>query len=122
MVSKSSDYNFNSLLVTKCFKSHSHDILQFLTRKDIDNLKLVNKAFLDICDCHALFSNSIRQLGDLFKMNVDIDTPNAQKKSKFRERFNFNKSINDMYKGNETISTRIYSGRSRISLSSDSIL
>lgn len=107
------NYNkfIDQLLLTKCFKENSYEILQFLSREDIHNLKRANKFFLDICECHLLFSESIESLGDLFKMTIDEQPQAIKKQSKVREKFNFNKPMEKYYKNTKQYSERIQSAK-----------
>lgn len=83
----------------EAFSNNSQEILQFLDEEDIASLKLTNKFFLDICDCHQLFSNTIKELGKLFSISVEpTGIEPEKKKSKFREKYNFNKPIGVYYK------------------------
>ena len=81
----------------EAFTNNSQEILQFLDEDDIHNLKLTNKFFLDICDCHLLLSETMKQLGSLFSISVESQEP-PKKTSKFKEKFNFNKPIGVYYK------------------------
>lgn len=113
------------------FESHSYEICQFLTKEDLKNLKLANKFFYDLCDCYLLFEESISSLQNLFKnsiinenientdklesevQNNSIEVKGSVKKSKFKEKFDFNKSMNEFYKGSDTLNKRIQSGKRR---------
>jgi hypothetical protein len=95
------------------FNTFSYDILQFLNKKDIKNLKSANKFFFEICECHLLLSESIKGLNTLFSNSLLDETTNQQKKSKFKEKYNFNKSMNEFYKGSEILSNRIKSAKKK---------
>lgn len=83
----------------EAFTNNSQEILQFLEEDDINNLKCANKFFNEICECHLLFSQTMKQLSNLFSISVNVDTQEQpQKKSKFKEKFNFNKPIGVYYK------------------------
>jgi hypothetical protein len=103
------------------FYSFSYEIFQFLEKSDLTNLKLTNKIFWDICDCHELFSDSIKSLDKIFLNSLEINNlknedgvnKQVEKKSKLKEKFNFNRSMNEFYKGTEKYKTRIESGKRR---------
>ena len=96
------------------FNTYSYDILQFLTKKDIKNLKSANKFFFEICECHLLLFESFKGLNTLFSNSlIDETTKTEQKKSKFKEKYNFNKSMNEFYKGSEILSNRIKSAKKK---------
>ena len=87
----------------KAFTIISYNLLEYLTEEEKQNLKLVNKHVNDIVDCGDLFKTSINSLGKLFyKENLfedeDLKNKPLEKKSKFKEKFTFNKSLNDLYK------------------------
>lgn len=99
-------------LIKEAFKENSYEILQFLDKEDIVNLKQVNYFFFDLCECHELFSNSMDSLGKLFTMSVNTSSIVAKPKtSKLREKYNFNKPINEYYKNSAEYNKRIQSGR-----------
>lgn len=99
-------------LMKEAFKENSYEILQFLGKEDISNLKHVNHFFLDLCDCYQLFSNSIGSLSKLFSMSVNTSSIIAKPKtSKLREKYNFNKPINEYYKFSAEYNKRIQSGK-----------
>ena len=70
--------------------------------EDMKNLKLTNKFLQDIVECNELFSSSIKSLSGLFNKIIieeEDNKPNEkEKKSKFKEKFQFNKSMNELYK------------------------
>jgi len=102
------------------FQSHSYEIFMFLDSKDLLNLKLTNKFFYDVCDCHQLLNQSIKSLqilyfNSLFDGEDGLQNSNtndkSNKKSKFKEKYDFNKSINQFYKGTEIYNQRIQSAK-----------
>jgi hypothetical protein len=98
------------------FQTHSYEIFEFLDKEDITNLSLSNKFFNELCECHLLFTNSVKSLGNLFQKSIDnnnILVTTEVKKSKFKEKFEFNKSMNKFYKGTEVYNNRIQSGRKK---------
>ena len=96
------------------FKNNSYEILQFLTSDDIQNLKLTNHFFLDICDCHELLGQSMKSLSELFSRTINISVKDDKpKKSKFKEKFNFNKPIGEYYKPSKEYMKRIESATKR---------
>ena len=99
-------------LLETVFKNNSFEIFQFLEKDDIDNLQKTNKFFLNICDCYLLMDNSMKSLGNLFAISFQEDKKNPEKKSKVREKYNFNKPIGEYYKKNDdSYFNRIYSGK-----------
>ena len=99
-------------LLETIFKNNSFEIFQFLDKDDIENLEKTNKFFLNICDCYLLMDNSIKSLGNLFAISFQEDKKNPEKKSKVREKYNFNKPIGEYYKKNDdSYFNRIYSGK-----------
>ena len=110
----SSDYP----MMKPVFQQHSFEIFQFLERSDLNNLKATNKFFNELCDCHFLFSDSIKTLSNLFLNTIKEETQIIQndgqeKKSKFKEKYNFNKSMNQFYKNSEILNKRIQSGKNK---------
>ncbi len=90
----------------KAFSIVSYEVFQYLNEEDIRNLRATNKYFLDMCDCNQLFNKTMKSLVDLFKKELIIEdednrSKNNTKTSKFKEKFNFNKSMNDLYKHSE---------------------
>ena len=71
-------------LLEKCFKENSFEIMQFLDKDDIDKLKLVNKFFNNLCECHLLFNDSINSLNNLFNMTINDKVEPMKKGSKLR--------------------------------------
>ena len=100
-------------LLEKCFKDNSYEILQFLDKEDLDNLKLVNKFFNNLCDCHSLFNNSINSLNNLFNITINDKVEPIKKGSKLREKYNFNKPMEQYYKNSKEYKERIQSGMRR---------
>ncbi len=106
-------------LFKNVFTSHSNNIIQYLQKKDIDSLRNTNKFIYDICECHFLLSDSINRLSKLFSSSIihssnketNKQTVNIEKKSKFKEKYNFNKSIDEYYKGSYIYEKRIQSAR-----------
>ena len=100
-------------LLETVFKNNSYEIFQFLEKEDIENLEKTNKFFLDICDCYLLFDNSIKSLGKLFAISINEDNKKVpEKKSKVREKYNFNKPIGEYYKKkDDSYFNRIYSAK-----------
>jgi len=86
----------------KAFTIISYQVFQYLSEDDIKNLKLTNKFLQDIVECNQLFSTSIKSLSGLFSKVIIEDEENIpvekEKKSKFKEKFQFNKSMNELYK------------------------
>ena len=85
----------------KAFSIISYQLIKYLEEKDLKNLKLTNKYFNDIVDCNELFKSSIKSLNGLFSKIADEEEENknkTEKKSKFREKYTFNKSMNELYK------------------------
>jgi hypothetical protein len=104
------------------FNKNSYEIFQFLEKQDLNNLKLTNKFFFELCECHNLFTDSIKGLQSLFLNSIVADEntkkdnkiiQQKEKKSKFKEKFNFNKSMNEFYKGSEILNERLQSGRKK---------
>jgi hypothetical protein len=98
-------------LMERVFKSHSYEILEFLEIKDINNLKNTSRIMYDVCECHTMFLNSIKSLDKLFiQPTPNLNNTNNSKinKSKFKEKFEFNKSI-DVFKGTDIYNKRIQS-------------
>ena len=98
--------NENNKRFNKAFTIISYDLLEFIEEEDKQNLKLVNKHVNDIVDCGELFKTSIKSLGKIFyKENFyedeDLKNKLPEKKSKFKEKFTFNKSLNELYKHSE---------------------
>ena len=100
-------------LLEKCFKENSFEIMQFLDKDDIDKLKLVNKFFNNLCECHLLFNDSINSLNNLFNMTINDKVVPMKKSSKLREKFNFNKPMEEYYKNSKEYKQRIQSGMRR---------
>ena len=100
-------------LLEQCFKSHSFEIFQFLDKDDIENLKRANKLFCNICDCHLLLEESLSSLGKLFSLTVNETTTPIKKTSKLREKYNFNKPMEQYYKNSKEYKKRIQSGMRR---------
>ena len=97
----------------KCFRDNSFEIFQFLDKSDIDNLKLVNKFFNNLCECHSLFDDSINSLNNLFNMTINDKVEPMKKGSKLREKYNFNKPMEQYYKNSKEYKDRIKSGMRR---------
>ena len=100
-------------LLEQCFKNHSYEIFQFLDKDDIENLRRANKFFCDICDCHLLLGESLSSLGKLFNMTINENTTPMKKTSKLREKYNFNKPMEQYYKNSKEYKKRIQSGMRR---------
>lgn len=89
------------------FETNSHEIFEYLTREDLAKLKITNKFFFELCECNILFRDSIRKLDEIFMNSLNVLTTDEkqnkpqEKKSKFKEKFFFNKSLNSFMKGNE---------------------
>lgn len=111
-----------SIYLKPVFNQNSYEIFQFLDKDDLNNLKITNKYFCELCECHNLFSESIKGLQILF-LNSIVAEENTkkeskiiqqkEKKSKFKEKFNFNKSMNEFYKGSDILNERLQSGRKK---------
>ena len=98
--------NKNDKVFNKAITIISYNLLEYLTEEEKQNLKLVNKHVMDIVDCEELFKTSINSLGKLFyKENLfedeDLKNKPPEKISKFKEKFTFNKSLNELYKNSE---------------------
>lgn len=101
-------------LLREVFTNNSFEIFQFLESEDISNLKMVNKFFMNVSECHELFDDSIKSLGKLFNLSVNIPEENtSKKKSKFKEKYNFNKPIGEYYKSSDQFYARIQSGKKK---------
>lgn len=114
-------------LFKKVFSSNSYEIMQYLNKDDIISLKMSNKYLLDICECHSLFITSIQSLDKLFLTSIDTlyntnpkdNNSNShtinitEKKSKFKEKYNFNKPMNEYYKGSDKLNQRIQSAKKK---------
>ena len=100
-------------LLEKCFKNNSYEIFQFLDKDDIENLRRTNKFFCNLCDCHLLLGESINSLGGLFNMTINEKVTPIKKTSKLREKFNFNKPIEEYFKNTKEYKDRIKSGMRR---------
>lgn len=98
--------------MNKVFNEFSFEIFQFLDSEDLTNLKMANKSMNEIVECHFLFKKSIFSLNDLFKKSVEIKE-NKPKSSKLKEKYNFNKSLDEFYKGSDVYKERIESARKR---------
>ena len=103
----------DNYLLEKCFKNNSYEIFQFLEKEDIENLKMTNKFFCNLCDCHLLLGESINSLNHLFNMTINEKVNPMKKTSKLREKFNFNKPMEEYYKNSKEYHTRIQSGMRR---------
>ena len=101
-------------LLEQCFKNNSYEIFQFLDKDDIENLKMTNKFFCNLCDCHLLLGESLNSLGSLFNMTINEKVTPMKKSSKLREKFNFNKPMEEYYKNSNEYKQRIQSGLRRI--------
>jgi hypothetical protein len=95
-----------------CFQQFSYEIFQFLNLEDLNNLKKTSSFFNDLCHCHLLLSQSIKSLENLFANSLLKDEKPIVK-SKFKEKFNFNRSMKEFYKGSEKMKERIQSGKKR---------
>jgi hypothetical protein len=95
-------YNNLEIKFKKAFSIISYEVFQYLMEEDLKNLKLTNKFLKDIVECNELFSCSIKSLTGFFNKIVIEDDDNKpkdiEKKSKFKEKFQFNKSMNELYK------------------------
>ena len=100
-------------LLEEAFKNNSFEIFQFLDKDDLLSLKRSNKYFKDIIDCYELFVNSIDCLGQLFNMTINEVTEPLKKKSKVREKFNFNKPMETHFKNTKQYITRIQCARKK---------
>ena len=100
-------------LLEQCFKNNSYEIFQFLDKNDIENLKMTNKFFCNLCDCHLLLGESLNSLGSLFNMTINEKVNPIKKTSKLREKFNFNKPMEEYYKNSKEYKDRIQSGMRR---------
>ena len=100
-------------LLEKCFKDNSFEIFQFLEKEDIENLKLANKFFNNLCECHLLFNDSIDSLNNLFNITINDKVEPIKKTSKLREKYNFNKPMEQYYKNSKEYKERIKSGMRR---------
>ena len=100
-------------LLEKCFKNNSYEIFQFLDKEDIENLKMTNKFFCNLCDCHLLLGESLNSLGALFNMTINEKVTPIKKTSKLREKYNFNKPMEEYYKNSKEYKDRIQSGMRR---------
>ena len=86
-------------LLETVFKNNSFEIFQFLEKDDIENLEKTNRFFLNICDCYLLMDNSMKSLGKLFAISFQEDKKrNPEKKSKVREKYNFNNQLENIIK------------------------
>lgn len=94
-----------------CFEQFSFEIFQFLEKCDLNNLRITNKFFYDLCECHFIISDSFKGLESLMINPISEEKP--IKKSKFREKYDFNKSMKEYYKGSEKLKERIESGRKK---------
>ncbi len=89
------------------FESNSHEIFEYLEKADLNKLKLTNKFFYELCECNLLLTDSIRSLDKIFVNSLLISNSqentksSKDKKSKFKEKFLFNKSLNSFMKGKE---------------------
>jgi hypothetical protein len=124
-------------MLTQVMISNAYNILAYLGENDIENLRRTSKFFYDICECHAVFEGSIKGLNKLFSSSVENTdffkkqtffddsrmlstgqsfasnaTWTSEKKSKFKEKFNFNKPINDYYTESDNYKQRLQSARS----------
>ena len=101
-------------LLETVFKNNSFEIFQFLDKDDIENLEKTNKFFLNLCDCYLLMDNSMKSLGNLFAISFQEDKKKIpEKKSKVREKYNFNKPMEQYYKNSKEYKERIKSGMRR---------
>ena len=100
-------------LLEQCFKNNSYEIFQFLDKDDIENLKMTNKFFCNLCDCHLLLGESLNSLYSLFNMTINEKVTPMKKASKVREKFNFNKPMEEYYKNSNEYKSRIQSGMRR---------
>ena len=100
-------------LMEQCFKNNSYEIFQFLDKYDLANLKVTNKFFCNLCECHLLLEDSINSLGDLFNKTINDKAIPMKKSSKLREKYNFNKPMEEYYKNTKEYKERIQSGMRR---------
>ena len=107
-------FNENKIL-KKIFNSCSYDIFQFLENSDIISLSFSNKFFKEVCDCHNLFTHSIKSLDKLYLDSLEkpINFLNKEKPSKVKEKFNFNISMNSFFESTGEFSQRAPSGKNR---------
>jgi hypothetical protein len=117
---KAKKTNSEHPLLKPVFNQHSYEVFQFLEKQDLNNLKCTNQFFLEICDCHSLFTDSIKGLHSLFINSIAEEVMHKEtkpfikeKNSKFKEKFNFNKSMNEFYKGSDILNQRLQSGKKK---------
>lgn len=114
----------NFEILCEVFSNNSYEIFQFLGRDEINKLKQVHPYFCNLCDCSELFESSIEQLDELFTNEIETESKNNKKivincdfhnkkKSKFLEKFNFNKPIEKFYKNTSIYNKRIQSATKR---------
>ena len=103
----------NFEILCEVFSNNSYEIFQFLGRDEINKLKQVHPYFCNLCDCSELFESSIEQLDELFTNEIETESKNNKKKSKFLEKFNFNKPIEKFYKNTYIYNKRIQSATKR---------
>ncbi len=89
------------------FESNSHQIFEFLDKEDLNKLKITNKFFYELCECNIIFTDSVKSLNKYFMNSLliqnsqDNGNSSREKRSKFKEKFLFNKSLNSFMKGKE---------------------
>ena len=100
-------------LLAQCFKDNSYEIFQFLDKDDMENLRMANRFFSNLCDCHLLLGESLNSLGSLFNITINEKVTPLKKASKLREKYNFNKPMEEYYKNSKEYKERIQSGMRR---------
>jgi hypothetical protein len=131
-----------SELLPDVLSENGYNILSYLDGNDIENFRMTNKLIYDICECHEVFSNSFKNVNKLFTSSVEntdffkkltffddskfISTGQSfasnitgtSDRSKFKEKYNFNKPILEYYTESEQYKHRLQSARSTRSTSS----
>ena len=100
-------------LLEQCFKNNSYEIFQFLNKNDIENIKMTNNFFCNLCECHLLLGESLNSLGSLFNITINEKVNPIKKTNKLIEKFNFNKPMEEYYKNSKEYKDRIQSGMRR---------
>jgi hypothetical protein len=123
-------------LFKSAFSTCGYDIIKYLNEDDLDRLRLVNKFLYDICECQTVLTGSISNLNKLFNTSVENTdffkklsffdesrylstgqsfasniTGTSEKKSKFKEKYNFNKPIDEFYTESDKYKHRLQSAK-----------
>jgi hypothetical protein len=126
-------------LFKNVFSTSGYEIIKYLDTKDIESLRLTNKYINDICECHSILTTSFKNLNNLFNTSVENTdffkklsffddsiylstgqsfasniTGTSEKKSKFKEKYTFNKPIDEYYTESDKFKHRLQSAKRNI--------